>query len=530
MNRRRFIQVSAVAPALMLGSCRNQVVPGSIIGAAHRAGHLLRDGKTSAAPSKTAKTDVLILGGGVAGLAAARQLARRGITDFLVLELESQSGGNSQGGRNSVSAYPWGAHYVTLPGPDCHEVRELFEELGLIAGHDAAGRPIYDELALCADPQERLFIHGQWQEGIAPSAGLTSDEQRQFREFREEMSRWSETKGADGRPAFTIPVDRSSRDPTILELDQLTMAAWMDAKGWTCEPLRWQVDYSCRDDFGGGEDEVSAWAGIHYFASRRPDAANADHDTVLTWPEGNAWLAERLAESAKGRIRNHALVLNVTEQSSGVQVDVMNTTDGHGGEIMRFVCRAVVCAMPRFIAQRIISNLKPLDQPPVYSPWVVANLALDELPPSPGELPAWDNVVYGGPSLGYVNATHQNLTAVPRETVITHYEALCGSPPARLREWMLTQTHAQWCDRIFSALAAPHPDLAAHVQNIDVWLWGHGMVRPTPGFISGTTRTVMQQHQPPVFFAHSDMSGVSLFEEAFTRGTQAADAAIRFLG
>ena len=137
--------------------------------------------------------------------------------------------------------------------------------------HDAAGRPIFDEFTLCADPHERLFIHGQWEEGIVPTTGLTSDEQRQFREFHDEMHKWSETTGNDGRPAFTIPVDRSSRDPSILALDQLTMDAWMKSKGWTCEPLRWHVDYSCRDDFGGAIDEISAWAGIHYFASRRPN-------------------------------------------------------------------------------------------------------------------------------------------------------------------------------------------------------------------------------------------------------------------
>lgn len=526
MNRRRFIQISAAAPALMLRSCGKQTIPGSIVGAAHRAGHLLRDGKSLPSPAKHEKTDVLILGGGIAGLAAAHQLAKKHITDFLVLDLESQTGGNSQGGSNSVSAYPWGAHYVTLPGPDCHEVRELFEEFGLITGHDAAGRPVYDEFTLCADPRERLFMHGQWEEGVVPATGLSNDERRQFREFGDEMLTWSAMRGSDGLPAFTIPVDRSSRDASILALDQLTMAAWMNSKGWTCEPLRWHVDYSCRDDFGGGVDEVSAWAGIHYFASRRPDAANAEHDTVLTWPEGNAWLATRLASSAVDRIRTHTLAVRVSTRSSDVTVDALDTRTGG---CTRITSRAVVCAVPRFIAQRIASSLKPLDQPPVYSPWVVANLTLDELPPSPGELPAWDNVVYSGPSLGYVNATHQSLNAVPRETVITHYEAVAGDPRQQ-REWMLTQTHEQWCDRIFSALAAPHPDLAAHVQNVDVWLWGHGMIRPTPGFISGTTRTLMQQHQPPVFFAHSDMSGLSLFEEAFTRGTDAADAVLRHLG
>jgi hypothetical protein len=145
------------------------------------------------------------------------------------------------------------------------------------------------------------------------------------------------------------------------------------------------------------------------------------------------------------------------------------------------------------------------------------------LPPSPGVLPAWDNVIYGSSALGYVNAGHQSLSSRPIETVITHYEALCGQPPAKLREWMLTQNHHQWVQRSVEAIKAPHPDLSGHIKSADVWLWGHGMIRPKPGFLWGKERQLMQQHRPPIYFAHSDMSGMSLFEEAYTRGFTTAE-------
>jgi hypothetical protein len=54
------------------------------------------------------------------------------------------------------------------------------------------------------------------------------------------------------------------------------------------QPLLNYIDYCCRDDFGLGIKEVSAWAGIHYFAARKQDTAPDGNDTVLTWPEGNA--------------------------------------------------------------------------------------------------------------------------------------------------------------------------------------------------------------------------------------------------
>jgi hypothetical protein len=514
MNRRRFLAASAAAPALLTGSCsRYQTIPGSILGASHAAGHRLRQGIGFPKPTREVKTDVVIAGGGIAGLAAARRLRQLGVANLQILDLEHAVGGASICGSNSVSAYPWGAHYVPLPGKDCREVLQFFEEIQLITGHDAAGRPIYDELALCHDPQERLFMHGEWQEGLAPTAGLTKSERDQFIAFASEIERWK------SRQIFTLPVDRSKLDPEALSLDTITMAEWMARHGFDCAPLLWQVDYSCQDDFGGNLSEVSAWAGIHYFASRTGEAANAEHETVLTWPSGNGWLVDQLKLNISDSIRPNQLIYQITPQAHGADVLSFDT---HLNEVIRYKARSVICALPRFIAQRIIPGLAPISGLE-YSPWVVINLTLDELPPSPGVLPAWDNVIYGSSALGYVNAGHQSLSSRPIETVITHYEALSGQPPAKLREWMHTQNHHQWVQRSAEALKAPHPDLSGHIKNADIWLWGHGMIRPKPGFLWGKERQLMQEHRPPIYFAHSDMSGMSLFEEAYTRGITAAE-------
>ena len=172
MNRRRFLAASAVAPALITGSCtRAQTIPGGIVGGGHAIGHRLRTMGALQKPARTVKADVIVAGGGVAGLAAARKLKQLGLEKIVVLELEENAGGSSISGKNAGHSYPWGAHYVPLPGKDCREVLEFFQEINLIEGHDAAGRPVYDELALCHDPQERLFMHGEWHEGIARPQG-----------------------------------------------------------------------------------------------------------------------------------------------------------------------------------------------------------------------------------------------------------------------------------------------------------------------------------------------------------------------
>lgn len=527
MNRRRFLQTTLPA-ALAVGggtsSCSRlsgREIPGQLGGAAAHVGHRLRDlnPRSLPAPACTVKTGVVIAGGGIAGLAAARQLSRRGLEEYLVLDLENEAGGNSASGRNEVSAYPLGAHYLPLPGPDCREVLAFLEECGILTGHDAAGRPVYDELSLCHEPQERLFIHGQWEPGLQPITGLTAREREDFAAFDETMHRWQEQR------AFTLPLDRSLKTPELLELDRLTMAGWLHRQGWTSEPLRWYVDYACKDDFGGTADQVSAWAGIHYFASRSGHAANAAPGTMLTWPEGNGHLVSHLVRPLEGRLHGSSLVLSIQPQpGGGVHTLVM---DAASGAVTQYESRAVVCALPHFVASRVVAGLQLV--PLAYAPWVVTNLTLDELPPAPGSLPAWDSVIYRGPTLGYVNATHQKLDPVPRETVITHYEVLCGQPPAETRQWMQGQNHAFWCQRALDSLATAHPDLANHLQQADVWLWGHGMVRPEPGFIWGEKRAEMMLQTPPFFYAHSDMSGMSLFEEAYTRGCLAADAVHAYL-
>ena len=79
-------------------------------------------------------------------------------------------------------------------------------------------------------------------------------------------------------------------------------------------------------------------------------------------------------------------------------------------------------------------------------------------------------------------------------------------------------------------LSRAHPDIRACVSRIDIMRLGHAMPRPVPGFLSAPGRAAMQAGHDGVFYAHSDVSGLPLFEEAQYRGVTAADAAIARLG
>jgi hypothetical protein len=53
------------------------------------------------------------------------------------------------------------------------------------------------------------------------------------------------------------------------------------------------------------------------------------------------------------------------------------------------------------------------------------------------------------------------------------------------------------------------------------------MVRPTKGFVTGRARAEAALPLGRIHFAHSDLSGISIFEEAQYHGVRAARAALR---
>jgi hypothetical protein len=75
-------------------------------------------------------------------------------------------------------------------------------------------------------------------------------------------------------------------------------------------------------------------------------------------------------------------------------------------------------------------------------------------------------------------------------------------------------------------LQTAHPDLMDYLKRVDLWRWGHAMVRPSPGFIWGPERKAAAAPRGRVHFAHCDLSGFALFEEAQYWGLRAADAVL----
>ncbi|MDX1957215.1 MAG: FAD/NAD(P)-binding protein [Leptospiraceae bacterium] len=496
-------------------------IPGEILGANSSFGHLLRQ-KINKVPEKIISIPTIIVGAGVSGLSASWHLKKNGFHNFKILELHKNSGGNSSFGENSTSKFPLGAHYLPIPDKNAVYVIKLLEDMGIIQGYEN-NLPIYDPFYLCADPQERLFFQGSWQESLIPTRGINEEDRKEYQEFFNFIESMKTKIGRDGKKAFSIPLEDSSKDKEFLALDEISMYDFMKSKNWNSIPLNWYVEYSSRDDFGVSHKRISAWAGIHYFASRTGRGANCESGSVLTSPEGNGFLVSYLSKFSKDNLVTNTLVYKITEDSK-ILVDTIH----EDGTFLRYECSNLIYAAPRFTAKYIIHDYSKISVPEIeHAPWLIANLTLSERPKGNGVGLAWDNVSCYSRSLGYIVANHQDITTLRNKIVITYYLPLDEESSSIERKKALTRTYEDWMKIILPDLEKMHNGISKTIEFASLWVWGHGMSSPGINYLWSKDRKNMLNDFGKIIFAHSDMSGISIFEEAQYRGILAAKKILR---
>ncbi len=517
-TRRSFIKGigAALLLAPLLNACKEKAVSLLIrmTGTNHILGHRLWAGSFPK-PVHTITIPYLIVGGGITGLSAARQFRKQEIDDFLLLELEGHLGGNSSNGTNKYSKFPLGAHYLPLPNFHDKQLLDFLHEEKIITGFDVQGYPEFDEEQLTFSPQERLFIRNTWQEGLVPKYGNSAAADEEFERFFGMIEKFKEAKGKDGKYFFDIPISASSADAEYYYLDKVTMKQWLTENKFSAPELLEYANYCCRDDFGLGIDYVSAWAGIHYFAARKHDGTNTK-DNVLTWPGGNARLAHHLKKYAEGKTMKNCLAYKLALRDGKA---VVMAFDDVKKESVEIIADKVIMATPQFVNQYLLPGRKQLAKAFNYAPWILATLTLKDIPDAYSYPLCWDNVIYGGKGLGYIYDQHQQVRQLQQKKVITYYYSLSTADLRKARREVYQKPQEYWRQIIISDLKTAHPDIEALTEEIQIHRLGHGMISPVPGFITGEAlREAGQPIEGKIYFAHSDLSGISIFEEAFHQG------------
>jgi monoamine oxidase len=255
--------------------------------------------------------DVLVLGAGLAGLSAARDLARAG-ADVLVLEARDRVGGRVEqldlpdGRRVQLGGELTGAFQRSYLG--------LAEELGLTIEPSYVAEP-GEGTTLLADGVRR----GEW---LTPAERAESD--RVEAEFC--------------ALARTVDPDDPWAHPDAARLDRVSVADWLRANGAPPAVVRERALFHL-GLAAGGVERTSLLSELRKIAAAGATGFyDAEAWEGLRVAEGSASVALRMAAELEGRVRLEAPVVRVDVAPARCTVTLA------GGEALH--AAAVVCALP----------------------------------------------------------------------------------------------------------------------------------------------------------------------------------------
>ncbi|XP_038050318.1 amine oxidase [flavin-containing] B-like isoform X4 [Patiria miniata] len=180
----------------------------------------------------SSKKDVIIIGGGISGMSAAKLLQEQGL-DVLVVEARDRLGGRTFTQVDSTVGYvDLGGSYV---GPTQNRLLRMAKELGV------ENYKIQEvERLVWVDNQKCYPFTGTWPRFWNPLVNI--DLNNAIREI--------------DRLGDMIPVDAPWDAPNAEELDSMTMKEWIDKTCWTESTRRFVVSW-CRGTIGVDPMEVS---------------------------------------------------------------------------------------------------------------------------------------------------------------------------------------------------------------------------------------------------------------------------------
>jgi hypothetical protein len=112
----------------------------------------------------------------------------------------------------------------------------------------------------------------------------------------------------------------------------------------------------------------------------------------------------------------------------------------------------------------------------------------------------------------------------PGPTVLTSYWSWGSAREHRAQ--LLADSWKARAAMVVGELSVTHPDVSHKVRRVDLMRYGHAMSIPVPGIRRSDALHALAATTGPIQFAHADLSGYSIFEEAHAHGLRAARAIV----
>ncbi len=484
MTRREFLLLSA--GFAVVSSCRRQhKYPIFIHNIASKA-HLLREA-INWSVERRERVDVAVVGAGIAGMAAAAHLSKY---KTAIIDPENTTGGTALARQSTQGHWlPQGAHYdLEYPQWFGQETLHFLEKAQIISFDNYSQKwKFKDSQYLIDHERETLCLEdGEYRTGVLPDISATGA----FHDF---------TKGFVGKVGLP-----SSKFEIKKQLSQGTFYEYLRENNLSLpSQLLQAIDYQMRDDYGGGSDKVTAWAGLVYYAARRPDCS------LFAPPQGNCYFIQKIEQFIdKQSFRLNSLVLKIHRQDKDY---LITCADFKNQTLFEINCKAVVYAAPKFTLRYVMPELSGNFQSIEYSPWLCINLVVKDLDIKEFY---WQNEMLGfAPHLiGFVDSGSQKDVRV----LTAYYCFPPGLRPLLLEEERLK---TEFLDRTVQAIEFFWDCEIRHlIQEVHIRPIGHGIAIPSPKMANLNFVSRM----PNFVFAGADTGRLPLMLDALDSGLQAA--------
>jgi oxygen-dependent protoporphyrinogen oxidase len=484
-NRRDFIKfviagsVASGCPidlSLLAGQTAAQPL---VEGEDNRICHQVRDGKIFSRPPASAKRDVVIVGGGVSGLAAAYQLRD---LDFLLLEKELHWGGSAYLMEYQGTPYATGSAFLAKS----ERAYDFAREIGLepLPIDDSDGTILKGE-----------WIPDTWRSGL-DKLPYPASIREGFKKFRKEL----------------LAIDLEKRDGELNGTPFLKLI-----QGYPDEIKQWWDTYG-PSNWGATSEETAASLALDDFH----ELAGENGTDYYTWPGGLGAITRKLAEILQqkypGNMRSGATIVAVVPEK-----DAVNVTYVEGSELKTVTAKCVIMATPKFITRRLVDGLPAKQSEAMhrigYIPYAVVNLIFDK----PVFNKGYDTWCPGNRFSDFVVADWvvRNQPGYKQK-----YNILTCYTPLRREERALLLTEAsarQIAEEVLRDFQKLFP--GSNVDPLEVHLYrrGHPLYMSTPGLFTDV-QPLIRQPMDRIFFANTDSEGP---ESTTNGGIEAAERTVR---
>lgn len=502
MNRRKFIKLSSISLISAWACHPEQAWNTGFSFPIHfqsdqATGHVIFQDVNWKETTKLQK-DLLIVGGGIAGLAAACRLKDY---DLALCELAPALGGSAGGGIYKGMKFSQGAHYdLTYPTYFGQEALEFLHSLAIIQYNPQTQYwGFQDQKYLISEEKEgQSFSQKKYREDVFQDDNISRD-------FIDHTAQY----------ISQLPLPTRLIDPTYHNLNSISFRKYLEDYGFNDAHLIESIDYQMVDDYGGNSKEVSALAGLFYYAGRPYLDKNAQD---FSPPQGNFYFIEKMAQQIPSEsIYLSHLVRRIQKNKSGFQVEVI---DMNQKQLKIFQVKKIIYAGHKHALQYVYPPDYALFEKMKTTPWLVINFILNKQTLPTG---FWQNefIPIQNNFLGFVDSDAQHKDSSAPYRVLTAYYCFPSSDRkklSKLQDWQESLI-ANTLSSLSDYFKIPAAQLAEGIEQAFIKVMGHAMPLPEPNYLLNNPN--LRRSEKNLVYAGVDTGRLPLFLEAIDSGLQA---------